>query len=227
MHPVNTFIKYHGAATSSFVDSLASLGTQIRYRARARITGGSNNNLWGVADTSNFGSNSIFIRGYTYDPQTYFATCKNGSYIQVASSQLFTQDVWSILEWLYTTTAAHGYVAGTEIDSGSTSNLPTANMGLAMYDASGVGEQSWSFVSKYVSPEPAHGAWGSEVPQHSSYKTMVGTASGWAWDIIYSTDTASKVRSGTSTDWQWQTWTPNSGRKVPQGTAADWSWGPE
>jgi len=82
-------------------------------------------------------------------------------------------------------------------------------------------------VRKHTSPEPAHGAWGGEVPQYSSYKTKVGSATDWAWKIVYSSDTVNKVPSGTPTDWTWQTWTPNSGRKVPQGTAADWTWGPE
>jgi len=70
-------------------------------------------------------------------------------------------------------------------------------------------------------------AWGGEVPQYSSYKTMVGNATAWAWNIIYSTDTANKVRSGTPSDWTWRTWEPGSGRKVPQGTADNWTWGPE
>jgi len=84
------------------------------------------------------------------------------------------------------------------------------------------------YARKYVSPEPGHGVWGGEEgAPHSSYKTMVGSATDWAWKIVYSTDTVNKVPSGTPTDWQWRTWEPGSGRKVPQGTAADWTWGPE
>ena len=55
----------------------------------------------------------------------------------------------------------------------------------------------------------------------SSYKTKVGKADGWIWD---NAETFDIVPSGTSDNWQWQEWAPNSGRKVPQGSADNWIW---
>lgn len=163
--PTNTFIKYHGAAPTSFLDAPAGLGTQLRFKSRARVTSSLSspcNILFGIADTSNFGTNSMFVRAYQ-GSHTYLCTTKATAANQKDhGSQLFVQNVYTNVEILYNTTIALFYVGSTLVDTSSVLDLPTLDMALAFLVATGTGDEKWSFVSKYVSPEPANSTWGAE-----------------------------------------------------------------
>jgi len=160
----NTFIQYHGAASANFKEAEISLGTQIRFRAKARVTGGSDNLVWGYSNypLGGTGTDSVSIQSEHEFNIRVLNTKKAGTLTKVSEAPKFVTNTWYILDILYTTTAVHGYVNDDEIGAGSTTNLPTANMGIWMWENKGSGEQLWSFIGKYVSPEPAFDTAGAE-----------------------------------------------------------------
>jgi len=160
----NTFIQYHGAASANFKEAEISLGTQIKYRAKVRVTSDSHNFIWGYSNypLGSSGNNAVSIQSYEYENKRILNTKKDGTNTAVSEIPNFVTNTWYILDILYNTTAIHGYVDDNEISTGSTTNLPTANMGVWMWSAGGSGEQSWSFIGKFISPEPAFSSAGAE-----------------------------------------------------------------
>jgi len=157
----NTFIQYHGDATASFTDPNIALGTQIRFKAYAKVTSTTNFIMIGVHSSDDL--NRLWLQSRNTDAVKKLVTKKDGTTTEVSEAPAISVNVWHMWEILYKTTEAHGYVDNDEVSTGSTTNLPTANMGLTLWlYGTTTGEQAWSFVSKYVSPEPAHGSWGSE-----------------------------------------------------------------
>jgi len=161
----NTFIQYHGAATAKFLDALLSLGTQIRYRAKVMVLESTVNLWFGFSSTQDTNANQIRIQPYTDSGQNqkYFRTFKNSAMTSMNEAPCPTVDTWAILDILYDTTSAHGYVDDDEIGAGSTTNLPTVDMGLFFRQGdAGDAKQDWSFIGKYVSPEPSVGTPGNQ-----------------------------------------------------------------
>ena len=158
----DTFIKYHGSTTADFRDTVATLGTQLRFGSKSRVTADSHHIIWGISnfDVGGSGQDALYV-GSQSDTRG-IASKKNGSTTRVAEAPNFVTNTWYRLEWLYDTTSLHGYVDGNEISTGVTTGLTSADMGLNMWEIVGSGEQEWSFVAKYVSPEPSYSSAGGE-----------------------------------------------------------------
>ena len=122
--------------------------------------------------------------------------------------------------WEIVWSGASGTVNGdalTWINSG----VPTKIM-LPYHDAMTTGWIDAFCLAKYVSPEPTHGAWGSE----DVLNTQAGSATNWSWKVP-AVDGTEKVRSGSATDWSWVTFQEGgTSLTVPWGTATSWQWGP-
>lgn len=166
----NTFVAYHGTASSNFHDSNIIPGGSIIFEAKARQTSDSEYIGWGCGESDNLQESpgdSISITTYHSGATIReYIRCRNdGSQDYDFKVAHFTQNTWHrIKAVLNAGILAQGYVDGVEIDywGGVESNLPNEALGLAMDIDAGTGEQEWSFARKYNDPEPAYSSAGSE-----------------------------------------------------------------
>ena len=97
--------------------------------------------------------NGLRLTSRDTDACKKFRTYKDGTGTEITEAPAVTINTWHTWEILYKTTEAHGYVDNDEVSTGSTTNLPTANMGLSFWLYSGTGEQSSpTRNSKVMSP---------------------------------------------------------------------------
>ena len=160
---VNTFIQYHGSATADFLDSaVTAVDSSMYYRGRLKCAGATGYNiLWGIADTSDFSNDGIYMQAC--DSKAYHYARNSGAYSSESEDNPWADDNWHIAEMkLLTGVSLHSYVDGDEIGSGISTNLPGETMGLWMREYAQDGEQEWSFIAKYTANEPTWGTWGSE-----------------------------------------------------------------
>ena len=160
----DTFIKYHGSTTDDFRDTVATLGTQLRFGSKSRVTANSHHVIWGISNFSvgATGQDAIYITSVSNTNVRGVHSKEDGASTGINETPKFVTNTWYRLEWLYDTTSLHGYVDGNELNTGITTGLTSADMGLTMWEIAGNGEQEWSFVAKYVSPEPAYSSAGDE-----------------------------------------------------------------
>jgi len=160
----NTFVAWHGVATSNFHDSNIIPSGSIIYEAKGRSTIVSGNEvlMWGIGVDGNLeinsGTDGVALKSYEWSsvPGRYFLTTNGAAYTQVqGTGGKYGYNVWKQLKIVIDSTpSAHGYVDGVEQATGITTNLPNENLGLAMYTSAGTMAQEYSFVRKYASPEP-------------------------------------------------------------------------
>lgn len=152
----NTFIAWHGVATTPFIDSLSSdLISNIVFEAKVRATAETHNVRWGLLGSIDLVGDWIHIQSFTGGNQRSLLSANDypPTYTEIYITPSFTSGTWYKLKITNDGTIAHGYVDGSEISTGITTNLPNNNMGLAYTLAAGTGEQEYSFARKYVATE--------------------------------------------------------------------------
>ena len=160
----NTFIQWHGTASSNFLDSLVIDPSSYIYEVRARRTssGSGDNTNWGIGNVQDWSDDASVLQTY-HETAVYHQTRNEGIGSNVNEAPSFTPNQWYRGKIVFNGSISYGYWDDNEIGSGGIStNLPNENMGLRMKIDGGTAEQDWSFVRKYNSPEPAFSSAGSE-----------------------------------------------------------------
>lgn len=168
----DTFIQYHGAASSAFHDANVSpTSGGFRYRARAKAAT-SSNILFGVANIGDISDDALVFQYYDSGSLRYVYTFNEGSNTAESENpEIADGTYYTVYALMLLGTNAKGYVedGGGQIGSTITTNLPNEAMGLIMTVTGGSGDQLWSFISKYAATEPSF-AFGSEettgIPRH-------------------------------------------------------------
>ena len=159
----DTFIQWHGSASSQYVDTLTSdLVGPIIVEGKVRATASSHNLNWGIADAAaNFGGDRFTIKSYSAGADIYGYSENDGSSTIVGRFDEggFVLNQWYNIKITYDDTTARFYFDGTELEDGNTLNIPDENMGLQYYAQTGTGEQEFLFARKYaIEPTWALGA---------------------------------------------------------------------
>ena len=159
----DTFLQFHGAATSNFIDSLTVSPTCI-FEAKARTTSTTSIIRWGLANNQEPTTDDCMFIMSHYSADLRYIQCDNESVTSnKAEAPKFVQDTWYNLKIINTGSAVTGFVDDDQISTGDiTTNLPNENLGLFMQNHTSTGAQEWSFARKYNSTEPAFSSAGSE-----------------------------------------------------------------
>lgn len=169
----DTFIQWHGAETSNFIDSLDITAGALVYEGKIKITTDNTYLAAGVSNLQNplIDDSMIFI--FTYDNnKRYIRTYNEGSVTLKEEVLDISTDVFYHAKIINTGTNVWGFLDDNRIDSGDiTTNLPNEDMGLVLYNlGTGTVAQDWSFARKYTAAEPT-GIVGAE--QHPRDRSMI------------------------------------------------------
>lgn len=153
----NTFIQYHGAATSPFLDSLIVPPTNIVYETYVSFTSDNTNIRYGVSNNANFlAGDSAGLGFYTYTGSylLWNLVCNNGTY--TSNNTSVTYSTWNKIMLKLSDTTFKGYLNNVETGTALSTNLPNETMGIGAQIVSGTGtiSQQYSFVRKYAPSEP-------------------------------------------------------------------------
>ena len=160
---VDTFLQYHGATATGFIDSFVVSPANVVYEGKLKRSG-TTNILWGLADTSFMETNRIYVQTHTNNNLRYVGTSSGGSHSSISETPQFPDNTWVRAKITCDGTTVYGYIDDNEISSGGImTNIPTTNLGLGFREATGSAEQEWSFVRKYIANEPT-ASYGT--PQH-------------------------------------------------------------
>lgn len=153
---INTFLQYHGSASSNFLDSQILSPSNIAYEGKVRITSSSHNILWGVSNSVTTSDDALELQ--TYDGNLRIVYARNeGTSTGINEAPQFTLNQWYKIKITNDGTTVYGYVDGDEINTGGIStNLPDENLGLWFFIPVGTGEQEWSFARKYNTTPPVY-----------------------------------------------------------------------
>ena len=159
----NTFIQWHGAASTTFLDSLSVAPTNIVCESKARTTADTHNFRIGLSNTLTTETDDCLkIISFSGTNKRYMNSRKNNVATNVDETPDFTTNTYYKLKIINDGTNVRGFVDGNQIDVNITTNIPTDNMGLSMWLSDGTGDQLWSFVRKYTATEPTWAADGEE-----------------------------------------------------------------
>ena len=172
----NTFIQYHGVASSQFLDSLIVPYSNIIYEGKVKPTNPTHTLRWGLKTVLDGSSgDEMSIDSYSTTNLRYTHTRNDGTQTSASEAPSFTSGTWVKLKITNDGTTAHYYVDDNEIGTGDTTNLPNQNLGLMLFDAAvGVSEQEYSFVRKYTADEPT---WLNDGTEQTTLETINITAS--------------------------------------------------
>lgn len=169
----NTFLQYHGATSSSYRDSVVVNPTNVVYEGRIRSTAYPHYLMFGLSnfDVGHFSGDGILISSFTTLNAMEFITQKDDVATWCRANTHFQTDQWCRLKITNDGITAHGYVDGNEIATGSTTNIPTNNLGLWARTSTGTMEQEWAFARKYAANPPT-AAFGTEEHQRRTPMMM-------------------------------------------------------
>ena len=164
----NTFLQYHGAASTPFKDSAIcppnNVAFEVKFKrtANGHPTDGYGN--CGVGFVNADISDYIRFQNYNFDNTRGFYTGNEGTSTRITETPNLTLDVYYRLLFTSISTVVRGYVDGDEIAAGSTTNLPDEDLGLEMWVAHDTVTclQDFSFARKFVATEPAYSSAGVE-----------------------------------------------------------------
>ena len=156
----NTFLQYHGEATSDFLDSLVISGSFV-YEGKIKTTSASHYVDWGLANTADVGDDACCIKSYSNTNLRYLSAKNEGSSTSVSESPSLTNGQYYKAKMILTGSLT-GFIDGNQIGSSFSNNLPDEPIGLYMKACSGTSAQEYSFVRKYTSPEPTFSSAGAE-----------------------------------------------------------------
>ncbi|MCK5431431.1 MAG: DUF2341 domain-containing protein [Gammaproteobacteria bacterium] len=155
----NTFIQWHGAASSSYMDSLDVTPSNIIWESKARNTAATHNIYYGLANNQTAGDDVLGIQDYNVTNLRYMACANEANFSKVSESPDLVQDQWYKLKITFDGTTAIGYADDNQISAGGvSSNLPNESLGLWLNTFTGTAEQEWSLVRKYTATEPTWAA---------------------------------------------------------------------
>ena len=149
----NTFMQYHGAASSSFLDSL-NITVPFKYKGKIKPTASSHLILWGLADGYYKATDGILLQSYSSGGTRAIRTFKAGAESLESESPALSSGTTYTTEIFATSASIHGYIDGNEVSDGFSTNIPDTNIGLIFDLTIGTGEQEWSFVCKYTATDP-------------------------------------------------------------------------
>jgi len=169
----NTFLQYHGIASSNFLDALSITPSNIVYETNCRITNSSHNVRFGMANNADHGiDDTMGISPVSSGSIIYGYVRNEGTITYKSKSPTFVTNTYYKLKIVHTGSAVTTFVDGSQIGTGDiTTNLPNENLGLSIQLVSGTGDQKWSFARKYAA-NPATYAFGSEEDAPSVGSTM-------------------------------------------------------
>jgi len=154
----NTFIQWHGAASSVFTDSPVISGAFV-YEGRGRVNSAGYSVFWGVR----YNTDNIAIQVLGASPYRKIRTSNNGTLSELTESGTLTYGTYYSFKIINTGTEVTGYIDENQIDVSSiTTNLPDESMGLWLAIYGGGPDQQWSFIRKYTATEPTVSSWGTE-----------------------------------------------------------------
>ena len=165
----STFIQWHGSTDTEFVDSLVvNPNNKFVFEAKARSTDSSAlGDSFGVGVGVNaiwYLDSAFMVDDFNNGNTKRFIIYKDNVNVDSKSAAgSWTQDQWYKVKIINNITSASGYLDSTQIGTDIVGSLPTETLGIYMYEG-GVhtGEQEYSFVRNYASPEPTLGATGNE-----------------------------------------------------------------
>lgn len=157
----NTFLQYHGAASSSFLDSLI-ITVPFIYEGRIKPTAATHLILWGVADGYYKATDGIQLQSYTSGGTRAIRSFEATSESLETEVPNLSSGITYDTKITATVSNVHGYVDDNEVSDGFGTNIPDTAIGLIFDLVIGTGEQEWSFVRKHNDPEPAFSSAGSE-----------------------------------------------------------------
>lgn len=164
----NTFIQYHGSATSQFLDTAIALPTDYIVEIYGGPTADTQSMDWGLSNSPIRGTvpdagDYTAIETYSSGNARYGLTLNEGTMSSINEAPSFTNGVKYKMKIVALGGTSHTYyVDNDQISTLITTNLPDENMGLCMWVSIGTAMQNWSFIRKYASPEPAFSTVGSE-----------------------------------------------------------------
>lgn len=143
----DTFLQYHGAATSDFLDAAIVSPSNIAYEAKIKRIGTSNV-VWGLSDHATLAGDYLTVQSYSVYRYVYAAN--EGTSSSSYESPNITSDTWVKALITNDNITVNGYIDDDQISTGVTTNLPDDNIGLYFHEFNGTAEQEWSFARKYV-----------------------------------------------------------------------------
>ena len=152
----DTFVQYHGAASTNYHDTNIINGV-FKYKSKFRTTtSGAHNHLIGIADRVD---PHVAGDGYTFQSHYNDDLVRTRSYDEgntsvVGEAPALTQNTWYIIDLVYDGTNLYGYVDDNQISTYVSSNIPDEACGLFLNNLGNTGEQEYSFVHKYIANEP-------------------------------------------------------------------------
>ena len=150
----NTFLQYHGLATTYYLDNLVITPSNIIYESKIKVTSDIHNNLYGISNTADISDDGIYLQLYNIgDLRRGYTENENVNTI-VSESPDVTINSYMRIKLTHDGTTVHFYVDDNEIESGSSTNLPDENLGLFLWNPTGATIQDWSFIRKYIANEP-------------------------------------------------------------------------
>ena len=172
----DTFIAYHGTATAAYLDSLLITPSNIIFECLATISASDRDNRYGMSNNADFATDDSIC---------------TGPYRQGATNTLYAPLTWDEGSATYDTTTLsisgetrfkltllsgtlRSYVDGTERGAAISSGIADETMGLGIQKAQAWADpnQTWAFVRKGNSPEPAFSSAGSEETPSVTVKPM-------------------------------------------------------
>ena len=152
----DTFLQYHGATSSQYMMAATVNPTNVVYEGIIRPMSDPHYYFFGLSNYMYFWGDALAIISYTPPNKRQFVTQKDKATTWRTADTHFQLHQWYRLKITNDGTEAHGYVDGVEISYSSTTDIPTANIGLWIRTADGTIEQEWAFARKYAASPPTH-----------------------------------------------------------------------
>lgn len=140
----NTFLQYHGTATADYLDSLVVPTSNYVFESRVKSVN-SNTVRCGVGTSGSGGAETTNILLYISINRKYLQSGTTA----INTTQSLSNGTFYNLKIINNGSIVRGYIDGTEILSGISTDMPTSSMGLFL-DVSASAEQTYSFARKYA-----------------------------------------------------------------------------
>ena len=211
----NGYVKFQGVER---IRSKSTFGTNTSLRIRHKIITSGSDIVWGMDSATP--QQSIWFRDAPAVSEDVTRTYVTAWEIINVPAYDLTERIYDILRNSSTNVI---FIKDGSTIATHTVRVPSESLYIVnSSDSSDEAWWDWCFIRKFISPEPAHGSWGSE----DVLITQAGSAASWNWKVP-AVDGTEKVRSGSATNWSWVTFqNDGTGITVPRGTATSWQWGP-
>ena len=152
----DTFIQYHGAATTDYLDSLTVAPSNIIYESYLKVTSAVHNNLMGLSNSANVADDGIYFQLYENDNNKKGINENENTATVIIEAPDVPINTYINLKFTHDGSIIHYYIDDNEISTGSITNFPDENLGLLLWNPAGTLIQDWSFIRKYTATEPTY-----------------------------------------------------------------------